>query len=152
LGKTKDTQNTAGADAQAAFYSWGRSNAAALENRGQRRDGREFYGRRVRVNEAYVDVAKGPFFARIGRQAISWGEADTVGLLDANNPFDVLIQPGLYIDLDEARIPLWTARTTYELFSMVGPFSSGFLEAYLVPGSADADGGPLNTQAVTPNP
>jgi len=150
LGKTKDTQNTAGADAQAAFYSWGRSNAAALENRGQRRDGREFYGRRVRVNEAYVDVAKGPFFARIGRQAISWGEADTVGLLDANNPFDVLLQPGLYIDLDEARIPLWTARTTYELFSMIGPFSSGFLEAYLVPGSVDVDIGLLNIQGVSP--
>jgi hypothetical protein len=29
---------------------------------------------------------KGPFFLRVGRQAISWGEADTIGLLDANNP------------------------------------------------------------------
>ena len=150
LEKTRNTRNTVGADAQAAFYSWGRSTAAALQNRGQRRDGREFYGRRVRVNEAYVDVAKGPFFARIGRQAISWGEADTVGLLDANNPFDTLIQPGLLMDLDEARIPLWTLRTTYELFSVWGPLSSGFLEGYWVPGSIDVDVGYLNVQGVSP--
>jgi len=150
LGKTKQTLNTAGADAETAFYSWGRSDAAALENRGRRRDGREFYGRRVRVNEAYVDVAKGPFFARIGRQAISWGEADTVGLLDANNPFDTLLQPGLLLDLDEARIPLWTLRTTYELFSALGPLSSGFLEGYWVPGAVDVDVGLLNIQGVSP--
>jgi hypothetical protein len=150
LGRTKQTKNTLGNDATTAFYSWGRSVAAALQNRGQRRDGREFYGRRVRVNEAYVDVAKGPFFARIGKQAISWGEADTVGLLDANNPFDVLIQPGLQIDLDEARIPLWTLRTTYELFSTLGPLSSGFLEGYWVPGWLDVETGFLNIQGVSP--
>src|SRR5262245_1391962 len=57
LGKTKNTLNTAGADAETAFYSWGRTDQEALQNRGRRRDGREFYGRRVRVNEAYVDVA-----------------------------------------------------------------------------------------------
>jgi hypothetical protein len=150
LGRTKQTKNTLGNDATTAFYSWGHSVAAALQNRGQRRDGREFYGRRVRVNEAYVDVAKGPFFARIGKQAISWGEADTVGLLDANNPFDVLIQPGLQIDLDEARIPLWTIRSTYELFSTLGPLSSGFLEAYWVPGWLDVETGFLNIQGVSP--
>lgn len=150
LGRTKQTKNTLGNEATTAFYSWGHSVAAALQNRGQRRDGREFYGRRVRVNEAYVDVAKGPFFARIGKQAISWGEADTVGLLDANNPFDVLIQPGLQIDLDEARIPLWTIRSTYELFSTLGPLSSGFLEAYWVPGWLDVETGFLNIQGVSP--
>jgi hypothetical protein len=151
LEKTRNTRNSVGnVDAQTAFYSWGRGLAAALNNRGQRRDGREFYGRRVRVNEAYVDVAKGPFFARIGRQAISWGEADTIGLLDANNPFDVLILPGLQMDLDEARIPLWTLRTTYELFSTWGPLSSGFLEGYWVPGWLDVELGYLNIQGVSP--
>ena len=39
--------------------------------------------------------AKGPVFFRVGRQAISWGESDTVAMLDQNNPFDLtLAAPG----------------------------------------------------------
>jgi hypothetical protein len=144
LGLTKNP----GVDA--AFYSEGYSIEQALDNTGRRRDGREFYGRRTRVNEAYLNFAKGPWFMRIGRQAISWGEADTIGLLDANNPFDVLLIPGVQIDLDEARIPLWTVRSTYELFSTLGPFSSGFLDAYWVPGWLDTETGYLNIQGVSP--
>jgi len=135
---------------EAAFYSEGRTIAQALNNTGRRRDGREFYGRRTRVNEAYLNFAKDKFFMRVGRQAISWGEADTIGLLDANNPFDVLLIPGIQIDLDEARIPLWTLRTTYELFSTWGPLSSGFLDAYWVPGWLDTNTGYLNIQGVSP--
>ncbi|MEW6268529.1 MAG: DUF1302 family protein [Thermodesulfobacteriota bacterium] len=135
---------------EAAFYSEGYSVEQALNNTGRRRDGREFYGRRTRVNEAYLNLSKGPWFMRIGRQAISWGEADTIGLLDANNPFDVLLLPGLQMDLDEARIPLWTLRMTYELFSVLGPFSSGFLDAYWVPGWLDTETGYLNIQGVSP--
>jgi hypothetical protein len=141
---------TAKPGVDAAFYSEGHSVEQALDNTGRRRDGREFYGRRTRVNEAYLNLAKGPWFMRIGRQAISWGEADTIGLLDANNPFDVLLIPGVQIDLDEARIPLWTLRTTYELFSSAGPFSSGFLDAYWVPGWLDTETGYLNIQGVSP--
>ncbi|MDG2307228.1 MAG: DUF1302 family protein [Candidatus Binatia bacterium] len=114
------------------------------------RQARRTYGRRIRVNEAYVDLANGPWFLRIGRQAISWGEADTIGLLDANNPFDVTIQPGLMIDLDEARIPLWTIRGTYELFDVMGPLSSAFLEAYWVPGWLDTTISPLVIQSGSP--
>lgn len=135
---------------EAAFYSQGHSTIAALNNDGSRRDGREFYGRRTRVNEAYFNIAKDKLFVRVGRQAISWGEADTIGLLDANNPFDVLLIPGVQYDLDEARIPLWTLRTTYELFSTAGPFSSGFLDAYWVPGWLDVNTGYLNIQGVSP--
>ncbi|HZP40805.1 MAG TPA: DUF1302 family protein [Candidatus Binatia bacterium] len=91
-----------------------------------------------RINEAYVNFAKGPLFVRVGRQAISWGESDTIGLLDANNPFNLTLAiPGVFQDIDEARIPLWTLRTTYNLFDSWGPFSSGFVEGYLVPGSID---------------
>lgn len=114
------------------------------------RQARRTYGRRLRVNEAYVDLADGSWFLRIGRQAISWGEADTIGLLDANNPFDTTIMPGLMIDLDEARIPLWTIRGTYELFGSFGPFSSTFLESYWVPGWLDTTISPLAIQSASP--
>ena len=91
-----------------------------------------------RINEAYVNVTEGPLFLRLGRQTISWGESDTIGLLDANNPFNLTLAiPGVFQDIDEARIPLWTARGTYSLFDSWGPFSSTFIEGYLVPGSID---------------
>ena len=91
-----------------------------------------------RINEAYCNFTKGPLFLRVGRQTISWGESDTVALLDANNPFDVTRGvPGVFEDVDEARIPLFTLRGTYNLFDAWGPISSAFAETYLVPGSID---------------
>ena len=78
-----------------------------------------------RFNEMYFNFTKGPLFVRIGRQAISWGESDTVALLDANNPFNqTLAIPGVFQDVDEARIPLFTLRTTYNLFERWEPISS----------------------------
>jgi hypothetical protein len=101
-------------------------------------DPRGFYSLDRRINELYLSYSKGPFFLRLGRQAISWGESDTIALLDQSNPFDVrLAAPGLFEDVDEARIPLWTIRSSYNLFDTLGPLSSGFIEAYWVPGNID---------------
>src|SRR5205823_46652 len=44
-----------------------------------------------RINEAYVNVARGRLFLRLGRQAISWGESDTIALLDQSNPFNLTL-------------------------------------------------------------
>ncbi len=133
-----------------AYQTQGYSKQQAIEGRGSRRDIRDIYGRRIRANEAYVNIAKGPLFLRIGRQAISWGESDTIALLDANNPFDSTITPGIFWDVDESRIPLWTVRGTYQLFSNIGPFSSGFLDAYLVPGMIDTEVGYLQVSSASP--
>ncbi|GIW40523.1 MAG: hypothetical protein KatS3mg076_1100 [Candidatus Binatia bacterium] len=112
---------------------------------------RDIYASQVRVNELYLNYSKGPFFLRIGKQAISWGEADTIALLDQNNPFDVtLAAPGIFQDLDEARIPLWTVRASYSLFDVLGPFSSGFVEAYWVPGFIDTNTGILPILTASP--
>ena len=112
---------------------------------------RDIYGTRRRVNELYLNYTKGPVFIRIGRQAISWGESDTIALLDQNNPFDVTLgAPGVFQDLDEARIPLWTLRGSYNLFDYLGPLSSGFIEAYWVPGDLDVNTGIL--PVLTSNP
>ena len=104
-----------------------------------------------RINEAYVNFTKGPLFVRVGRQAISWGESDTIGLLDANNPFNLTLGvPGVFQDIDEARIPLWTLRGTYNLFESWGPISSAYAEAYLVPGSIDTTVSPLPLPKASP--
>jgi len=106
------------------------------------KDPRDHYSYHQRVNEAYLSFSKGPLFVRAGKQSLSWGESDTIALLDQTNPFGVLMgAPGFFQDIDEARIPLWTLRTSYDLFSSVGPFSSGFVEGYWVPGTLDTNVG-----------
>jgi hypothetical protein len=108
---------------------------------------RSIYANSARVNELYLSYSKGPFFLRVGKQSISWGESDTVALLDQSNPFDLTLgAPGFFEDIDEARIPLYTVRTSYNVFDTLGPLSSGFVEGYWVPGGIDA------TTAITPYP
>ncbi len=100
---------------------------------------RSIYANSARVNELYLSYSKGPFFLRFGRQSISWGESDTIALLDQSNPFDLTLgAPGFFQDVDEARIPLYTVRASYNLFDVLGPLSSGFVESYWVPGNIDA--------------
>jgi hypothetical protein len=102
------------------------------------KDPRAIYGHRNRINEMYLDYARGRVFARIGRQAISWGESDTIALVDNQNPYDLTLgAPGFFQDLDESRIPLWTARTTLKLVDNWKWLSSFFVDAYLVPGIID---------------
>jgi hypothetical protein len=106
---------------------------------------RSIYGNSERVNELYISYSKGPFFLRFGKQSISWGESDTIALLDQSNPFDLTLgAPGFFEDIDEARIPLYTVRASYNLFDTLGPMSSGFIESYWVPGELDS------TTAITP--
>ncbi len=102
-------------------------------------DPRGIYAHQQRVNELYLSYTKGPFFLRFGRQGISWGESDTIALLDQSNPFDLtLAAPGFFEDIEESRIPLYTLRTSYNLFELWGPLSSGLIEGYWVPGGLDS--------------
>ena len=114
-------------------------------------DPRDIYAHQARVNELYLSYSKGPFFLRLGKQSISWGESDTIALLDQSNPFDLtLAAPGFFEDIDEARIPLYTVRTSYNLFDVLGPLSSGFVEGYWVPGTIDATTSIVPLQTASP--
>src|SRR5262245_46834538 len=65
------------------------------------------YAHQNRINELYFDYTHGPLFVRVGKQAISWGESDTIAILDVSNPFDLTLgAPGFFQDVEEARIPL----------------------------------------------
>ncbi len=135
------------AKSQDGFYDSIRSLLPGSEER----DARGTYALQRRINEAYLSYSKGPLFLRFGKQAISWGESDTVALLDQTNPFDVTLgAPGLLQDLDEARIPLWTVRSSLNLFETLGPLSSGFIEAYWVPGDLDTNTGYLPLPTASP--
>ena len=104
----------------------------------QAKDLRGILGHRNRINELYIDYTHGPLFVRAGRQAISWGESDSIAQLDVSNPFDLTQgAPGFFEDTDEARIPLWTLRTTLKLLDSWKDISCVFLDTYLVPGIID---------------
>src|SRR5438046_3752480 len=104
----------------------------------QNKNPRHVYASRNRINELYLDYAKGRIFMRAGRQTISWGESDDIALLDVTNLFDLTLGVrGLMQDLEEARIPVWALRHTVKLAETMGPLSSVFADAYVVPGVVD---------------
>src|SRR6185503_18063743 len=83
----------------------------------------------------------------IGRQGISWGESDTIVLLDVINNFDLTYgAPGLLQDLEESRIPFWAMRNTIKLIDNWRWLSSFFADTYVVPGPVDTTV-PLTTPA-----
>ena len=103
--------------------------------------------------ELFVDVRKGNFWTRLGRQNVVWGESDGVRLLDVINPLDNSWHPfeGGGELFDHRRIPLWMARFTYQL-----PIKDMSIDAFYNPGdfvpTVQADiGSPWNVNPVPRN-
>ena len=92
--------------------------------------------------EFYFDFSRGPWFFRIGRQNLAWGETDVFRLLDGINPLDNTFG-GPFEDLDDRRIPLWMLRGSYN-FGRVGPVSALTLEGFWVPGNWDVRVAPVS--------
>jgi hypothetical protein len=91
--------------------------------------------------EFYADYLKGPWFFRVGKQNLSWGETDIYQLLDRINPLDNTFG-GAFEDLDDRRIPIWMARGMYN-FGNIGPISSLTLEGFWNPGHAGQEVAPF---------
>jgi hypothetical protein len=90
--------------------------------------------------EYYLNLNYGPVFLRLGRQNLSWGEADLFRLLDGINPLDNTF--GLFFeDLDERRIPIDMARLVIDL-GKIGPIHSLTCEGFLASGEKQ---GPLTS-------
>ncbi|MEM3112688.1 MAG: DUF1302 family protein [Candidatus Anstonellales archaeon] len=90
----------------------------------------------AKLREGYLDINYGPVFFRLGRQNLSWGEADLFRLLDGINPLDNTF--GLFFeDLDERRIPIDMARLVVDL-GRVGPVSSLTVEGFIGSGEKQA--------------
>jgi hypothetical protein len=62
--------------------------------------------------EAYVDVNYHPFFARVGRQLVTWGRSDGVSVLDNVNPNN--FRNPLTFEQERFRIPLWMVNLNYD--------------------------------------
>ncbi|MGE0822175.1 MAG: DUF1302 family protein [Candidatus Binatia bacterium] len=105
---------------------------------------------RHRLFEAYIDYTRGPFFLRIGRQNLSWGETDVFRLIDQINPLDASFG-GFLVALDERRVPLDMLRVVYGLGSQ-GPFAEIDIEGYVALDDEVAEAVPSGSPWATPNP
>jgi hypothetical protein len=117
---------------------------------GDRLGTRQRLRHRHRLFEAYIDYTKGPFFIRLGRQNLSWGETDVFRLIDQINPLDASFG-GFLVALDERRVPLDMLRMVYGLGSQ-GPFAEIDLEGYVALDDQVAEAVPAGSPWATPNP
>ncbi len=63
------------------------------------------------LRDLYLDYTKGPWFLRMGKQQVAWGQADGITILDRVNPVD--LSEYWLPDMQDIRIPLWMANINY---------------------------------------
>ncbi|MDD5005033.1 MAG: hypothetical protein PHS93_00835 [Candidatus Omnitrophica bacterium] len=63
------------------------------------------------LRDFYVDYTNGPWFLRLGKQQVAWGQADGITILDRVNPVD--LTEFWLPDMADMRIPLWMANINY---------------------------------------
>jgi hypothetical protein len=83
------------------------------------------------LREIYLDLSLWRFWARVGRQIVSWGETDGFRLLDIINPLDTSYNL-FFILPEENRIPLYMGRFIYA-FPDIKPFTNTDIEFLVIP-------------------
>jgi len=63
------------------------------------------------LRDCYIDYTNGPWFLRLGKQQVAWGQSDGVTILDRVNPVD--LTEFWLPDFVDLRIPLWMANINY---------------------------------------
>ncbi len=63
------------------------------------------------LRDCYLDYTNGPWFLRLGKQQVAWGQADGITILDRVNPVD--LTEYWLPDFVDLRIPLWMANVNY---------------------------------------
>jgi hypothetical protein len=63
------------------------------------------------LRDCYIDYVNYPWFIRLGKQQVGWGQADGIPILDRVNPFD--LSEYWLPDFVDLRIPLWMININY---------------------------------------
>jgi hypothetical protein len=63
------------------------------------------------LRDCYLDYSKNPWFFRLGKQQVVWGQSDGIAVLDRVNPVD--LSEYWLPDMEYIRIPLWMANINY---------------------------------------
>ncbi|MCX5887350.1 MAG: hypothetical protein NT096_15800 [Proteobacteria bacterium] len=66
------------------------------------------------VNELYLDVIKGPWDIRLGKQIVTWGETALERTSDVINPMDLRYGNPALFPFEDLKIGLWMLRTFYQ--------------------------------------
>jgi hypothetical protein len=102
-------------------------------------DSAQYYMQHIQRNDwlrdCYFDYAVGPWFFRMGKQQVSWGQGD-IPILDKVNPVD-FTEFGL-ADAVDLRIPLWMANINYS------PKLNSNLQLLIIPDFEQTTGAPPN--------
>ncbi|MCM8801200.1 MAG: hypothetical protein NC912_04205 [Candidatus Omnitrophica bacterium] len=63
------------------------------------------------LRDCYLDYISGPWFLRLGKQQVAWGQADGISVLDRVNPVD--LTEYWLPDMVDIRITLWMLNINY---------------------------------------
>ncbi len=63
------------------------------------------------LRDCYIDYINGPWFLRLGKQQVAWGQSDGITILDRVNPVD--LREFWLQDFVDIRIPLWMANINF---------------------------------------
>jgi hypothetical protein len=66
------------------------------------------------VNELFLDVIKGPWDIRLGKQIVTWGETALERTSDVVNPMDLRYGNPALFPFEDLKIGLWMLRTFYQ--------------------------------------
>ena len=66
------------------------------------------------LTEAYIDIIKGPWQFRLGKQILVWGQLDLERVADVVNPLDIRRGPPGVNTWEEVKMGLWMIRTLYQ--------------------------------------
>jgi hypothetical protein len=93
------------------------------------------------LRDCYLDYTNGPWFLRLGKQQVAWGQSDGITVLDRVNPVD--LSEYWLQDFEDMRIPLWMANINYS------PKLNSNLQILIIPDFEQSTSAPPNAPFVT---
>jgi len=103
-------------------------------------DSAQYYMQHIQRNDwlrdCYLDIISGPWFLRLGKQQVAWGQADGIAILDRLNPVD--LTEFWLPDAVDLRIPLWMMNINYS------PKVNSNLQLLIIPDFEQSTAAPPN--------
>ncbi len=93
------------------------------------------------LRDCYLDYTRGPWFLRLGKQQVAWGQADGITILDRVNPVD--LSEYWLQDFVDMRIPLWMTNINY------APKLNSNLQFLIIPDFEQSTSAPIGAPFTT---
>lgn len=93
------------------------------------------------LRDCYFDYTRGPWFLRLGKQQVAWGQADGITILDRVNPVD--LSEFWLQDFEDMRIPLWMANVNFS------PKTNSNIQFLIIPDFEQSTSAPIGAPFTT---